>query len=158
MRDTHINYLNLLTRPRYHHVAGLDVLVDDLVLVEVVDAADELAANTLDHLDCEAVLIVFDEAVHVAAVAVLDDEVGLVLLLVGVVLAHEVFVLDDIFMVKLDAYLKFLELLLNILNCLVLVTHILSDFVHKVTIKTLNSDPGHSPLLPLAQVLFIVDF
>lgn len=71
----------------------------DLVFVEVIDAADELATDSFDHFDCETVLIAFDKAVHVAAVAVLYDEVRLVLLFVGIVLAHEVFVLDYIFMI-----------------------------------------------------------
>lgn len=54
--------------------------------------------------------------------------------------------------------MKFLKLLLDVLNGLLLVPDILRNLIHKVAIESLNSNPGDSSLLTLAQIFFLINF
>jgi hypothetical protein len=86
----------------------------NFLLVKMVDPTDKLATDPLDQLDSAQLLIPTDESAKVATIAVLDDQVGLVLLPGGVVESHEVLILYDVLVVELRAYHKFMKLLFDV--------------------------------------------
>jgi len=139
VRNAHVNYLDLLLIVCHHDVAGLQVLVDDSFLMQVIDPADELATDSLDLLE-RVIFVLFDEVGEIASIAVLDDQVGLMLFLGPVVRSHEVLVLDDVGVVEVLAYRELLKLLLDILLSHLIVRERGCHFVDKDAVQTLDGD------------------
>lgn len=128
VRDAHVDYFDLLLIASEHDIPRLQVLMNYLLFMQVIDPTDQLAANPLNYFYCQF-LVFLDEASEVAAVAVFDDNMRLVLLFVRVVFAHEVFVFYNILMIELCTYFEFLKFLLYILLCHLRIRECVGDLV-----------------------------
>ena len=79
-------------RRREQHILRLQVLMDDLAVVQVLDATDQLAADVLDDIDVLRTALLLQIEVHIAALEQLHDDVTVVELIDRIKRAHEVLV------------------------------------------------------------------
>ena len=133
VRNAHVNYFDLVTITRKHDVTWFDVLVNDFTLVQMIDATYHLTSNLLNHFDWKA-WIDCNKIIEISAITILQNEMSFMLFLLWIILPHKVLVFNDVFVINFDSNLKFCKLLLDILNCLFWVIHILSNFINKITI------------------------